>query len=131
MGDGSWDRPGMKGGTLLTEKRAAQEKGEFGGFSGTLETTDCPICQSPPEPDLIFKTSQGIGFWRCPDCKVMYASPRFTQESLWAIYEHESFADDALYEDWSYGHWKRENRNRSYVTQVLKLKLMAAIPMKQ
>lgn len=55
----------------------------------------------------------------------MYASPRFTQESLRAIYEHESFVDHALYKDWSYGRWKRENRNRSYVTQVLKLQLMA------
>ena len=101
------------------------ETGRFGGFSGTLETVDCPLCDSPPHPKLIFQNSKGIGFWQCPDCRVMYASPRFTQESLLDIYEQESFVDYTFYKDWSYGKWKRENRHRSYMTQVMKLDLMA------
>ncbi len=100
------------------------EAGKFGGFSGILETVACPLCDVPPEPELIFRNSRGVGFWRCPDCSVMYASPRFTRESLLNIYEQESFVDYSFYEDWSYQKWKRENRNRSYLTQVLKLQLL-------
>ena len=101
------------------------EAGEFSGFSGELETVACPVCEGPPRPKQIFKTSKGIGFWQCTDCRVMYASPRFTQNSLLDIYEHESFVDQAFYEGWSYEKWKKENRHRSYVTQVLKLGLLA------
>lgn len=105
-------------------KSATMKTGRFGGFSGSLETVDCPVCEAPPDPKSIFRNSKGIGFWQCPVCRVMYASPRFTRESLLDIYEQESFVDFSFYKDWSYGKWKRENRHRSYMTQVMKLDLM-------
>ncbi len=54
----------------------------------------------------------------------MYASPRFSKESLLKIYENEAFADLSFYDGWSYDKWKRENRNKSYVTQKLKLQFL-------
>lgn len=93
-------------------------------FTGELEEVACPICQDPPLPRLIFKSSAGIGFWTCPLCNIQFASPRFTRQSLLEIYENESFADLSFYDDWSYDRWKRENRNRSYITQRLKLGIL-------
>jgi len=60
------------------------------GFYGFIEDVSCPICEPPPEPILIFKRPDGIGFWNCPQCGVMYASPRFTEKSLLDIYEKEA-----------------------------------------
>ena len=94
------------------------------GFYGFIEDVSCPICEPPPEPILIFKRHDGIGFWNCPQCGVMYASPRFTEESLLDIYEKEAFVDSTLYDNWSYEKWKRENRGRSYVVQHLKVQLV-------
>ncbi|MBW1771398.1 MAG: class I SAM-dependent methyltransferase [Deltaproteobacteria bacterium] len=110
----------------ISIKTSIPQTGKFSGFAGNMETVACPVCEGPPNPKLIFKNSKGIGFWKCPDCRVMYASPRFTQKSLLDIYEHESFVDHAFYEGWSYEKWKRENRHRSYVTQRLKLDLLGS-----
>jgi SAM-dependent methyltransferase len=54
----------------------------------------------------------------------MYASPRFTAASLSEIYEDEAFADLSFLKDWSYETWRRENRDRSYLTQRLKVQLI-------
>ena len=96
----------------------------FGKFSGELEKVSCPTCIDPPHPRLVFRKSEGIGIWRCGGCGIMYASPRFTEASLLKIYENEAFADLSFYGQWNYDRWKKENRNRSYVTQVLKLQLV-------
>jgi len=96
-------------------------------FSGILEAVACPICVSPPSPQLVFSSSNGIGFWHCPECDIQYASPRFTEESLLEIYENEAFTDLSFYDGWSYDRWKKENKNRSYITQVLKLQILNRI----
>ena len=93
-------------------------------FSGRPEIVTCPICIKPRPPQLIFKRSDGVGIWHCRDCDIMYASPRFSDDSLLEIYENEAFADLSLYDDWSYDRWKRENKDRFYVTQVLKHELL-------
>lgn len=90
-----------------------------------LKKVSCPICDRPSEPKRIFRTSKGIGIWKCPDCRIMYASPRFTEDSLLDIYEQDDFVDRSFYEDWSYERWKGENRHRTYVTQCLKLDLLS------
>lgn len=95
-----------------------------GAFSGVLEEVSCPICDPPPDPRSIFRMSNGVGIWHCPGCGIMYASPRFTQESLLQIYEEDSFIDPSFYDHWSYEKWKRENVNRSYVSQGLKVRLV-------
>jgi len=97
----------------------------YNEFSGRLEDVSCPICIDPPPSKLIFKTSNGVAIWHCSDCEIMYASPRFTKESLLNIYENRAFVDGSFYDEWSYEKWKRENRDRSYVTQKLKLQLLS------
>ena len=94
-----------------------------GKFTGKLEDASCPICENPPSPELVFKTSKDVGIWKCPDCEIMYASPRFSEKSLLEIYENEDFVDDSFYHDWSYEKWKQENRGRSYIPQRLKIQL--------
>ena len=95
-----------------------------GAFSGVLEEVSCPICDPPPEPRLVFRMSNGVGIWLCPGCGIMYASPRFTEESLLQIYEEDAFIDSSFYDQWSYEKWKKENINRSYVSQELKVRLV-------
>lgn len=98
----------------------------FGEFSGALEKVSCPICEFPPEPRLIFHVSNGPGIWQCPGCEIMYASPRFTQESLQSIYENESFVREdhwSLFRDFSYEKWK-EDDYRLYNIQKLKVQLV-------
>ncbi len=95
-----------------------------GKFSGDIENVACPICDFPPVPRLIFKSSNGIGIWLCPKCKIMYASPRFTEKSLSQIYESDAFIDPSFYDQWSYEKWKRENKGRSYISQQLKIGLI-------
>ncbi len=96
----------------------------FGEFSGVLEDVSCPICDYPPNPRLIFQGFNRVRFWQCPQCDVMYASPRFTEGSLLAIYENEAFIAASFYEDWSYEKWKAENKDRSYIVQDLKVQLV-------
>jgi len=95
-----------------------------GQFSGDIENVSCPICDHPPEPKLIFRSSNGISFWLCPECTTMYASPRFTEKSLSQIYESDAFLDSSFYDNWSYEKWKRENKGRSYISQQLKIRLI-------
>ncbi len=108
----------------MPEKNDSPRYLTCGPFSGVLEEVPCPICDSPPEPRLVFRMSNGVGVWICPGCGIMYASPRFTEESLLRIYEEDAFIDPCFYEKWSYEKWKNENINRSYVSQVLKLRLV-------
>ncbi|MDI1471845.1 MAG: class I SAM-dependent methyltransferase [Thermodesulfovibrio sp.] len=104
-------------------------KGKFGPFEGILEETTCPVCRETnevskvPEAKLIFRSHGGIGYYRCSQCNLMYASPRFTEESMLKIYEREEFADLSEFNNWSYEKWK-ESRNRSYNVQKLKIMLV-------
>ena len=95
-----------------------------GEFSGEAEEAACPICVNPSPPELVFQNSRHLGIWKCPDCEIMYASPRFSEASLLKIYENEAFVDRSFYEDWSYERWKKENRDRTYVSQRLKIELI-------
>ncbi len=95
-----------------------------GEFSGELEDVGCPICVDPSRPQLVFQQSNGVGIWLCPKCEIMYASPRFSETSLLEIYENEALVEESFYEDWSYERWKKENTNRSYVPQTLKIELV-------
>ncbi len=78
---------------------------EFGNFSGYLEETECPICIHPPVPKLIFRKKEGVSILKCPNCGVLYASPRFDPPSIDKIYENEAFCDMSRYDNWSYNEW--------------------------
>ena len=95
-----------------------------GQFSGEVEDAACPICINPFPPKLVFRRSNGVGIWKCPDCEIMYAAPRFSETSLSKIYENQAFVDESFYKDWSYEKWKEENQGRSYISQKLKIDLI-------
>jgi SAM-dependent methyltransferase len=105
-----------------TVKSSAKEFAVFGSFRGFLEETQCPICESPPTPRLIYKTSEGIGIQHCPQCEIYYASPRFDEASLLEIYENEDFKDLSVYDHWSYEAWASSN-DRSWIVANLKVAL--------
>ena len=109
----------------MTGKEISGEYIRINEFSGRLEDVSCPICINPSPPKRIFEISNGVKILSCPDCEIMYASPRFTEESLLNIYENRAFVDDSFYSNWSYEKWKSENRDRSYVTQQLKIQLLS------
>jgi len=55
----------------------------------------------------------------------MFASPRFSEESLLEIYETDEFiGDPSFYENWSYEDWKENNVNNTYRAQQIKIKLI-------
>lgn len=96
----------------------------FGPFTGELEETACRLCGADASRKLIYKSKEGIGYFRCQCCSLMYASPRFTAESLRRIYETPEFADLSSYENWSYDNW-RQGRERSYHVEREKVALIA------
>ncbi len=109
---------------LMGEETEKPKNITSGEFSGEPEDAICPICIHPSPPEQVFKNSKQLGIWKCPDCEIMYASPRFSEASLLQIYENEAFVDQSFYEDWSYERWKRENKDRTYISQKLQIELI-------
>jgi len=96
------------------------------GFTGQLEHVSCPTCDEPQMPKLIFTMKNGVGIWKCPDCEILYASPRFSEASLLRIYESEKFLNRQTIselEDWFYSYWKA-SQCRSYITTSLVVSLV-------
>jgi len=115
---------GMKDRALLsTEIIETGKLMKFGSFEGRMEDISCPLCKGNEQPRVIFKSSEGVGFCKCRNCNLLYASPRFTEESMLQIYENEAFASLSNYEKWSYDEWKR-NRPRSHNIEQQKLLLV-------
>ncbi|MDZ4164565.1 MAG: class I SAM-dependent methyltransferase [Smithellaceae bacterium] len=97
---------------------------KFGPFAGELEDTSCRICGTGTPAKPVYKSKEGIGYFRCQLCSLMYASPRFTGESLARIYETSEFADLSLYENWSYDAW-RQGRDRTYLVEQQKVAMVS------
>lgn len=95
----------------------------FGAFEGMLEDTYCCVCERDTSTKLIYKNKEGIGFYKCLSCNLIYASPRFTEESMLKIYENENFADLSCFDNWSYERWST-SKDRSYNIQQLKIILI-------
>jgi SAM-dependent methyltransferase len=97
---------------------------KFGPFEGPVEDASCPLCvKRDSSAQLIFKNMDGIGFYKCLNCNLMFASPRFTEESMLKIYENDSFADLSMYDEWSYEGW-RQSRSRSCNIEQQKILLV-------
>ena len=99
------------------------ERKKFGPFVGDLENACCPSCGRDAHASLVYKGEDEICYYRCGICSLMFASPRFTEESMLGIYETEGFADMKPFEDWSYDRWK-EQADRTYVTTIEKVALV-------
>jgi SAM-dependent methyltransferase len=94
----------------------------FGPFIGDLETANCASCGEGAPKSLVYQGKDGIDYYVCGTCSLMFASPRFTEESMLGIYENEGFADMTPFRDWSYERWK-ESADRTYVTTTEKVAL--------
>ncbi len=104
--------------TNLQANKILQE----GPFAGAIEEVGYPICDQPPAPRRVYKRSNGVTIWQCPACEVMYASPRFTEQALLAIYETPDFfpaADLKKFDNFSRARW-RESGDETYVVSSLK-----------
>lgn len=100
-----------------------REVTRFGHFEGmTEDLTSCPLCDGNSS-FLVFRISGGVGFYKCRNCNLMYASPRFTEESMLKIYENEKFADLSDFDNWAYDRWSQTG-NRSYNIQQMKIMLI-------
>lgn len=95
-----------------------------GGFAGTLEETACPTCRPAPPPRRLYLSAEGIGYWRCPQCQIEYASPRFDEASLLRIYENAAFLiDKSAHENWTHAQWQRQG-GRDWRVPHLKVALV-------
>lgn len=74
-------------------------------FEGEVEHVDCPLCGPKTDRRLIFRDMNGVAFYQCVRCNIQFASPRFTEASLLAIYETEHWTDVDSYERWTYQDW--------------------------
>lgn len=45
----------------------------FGAFEGILEDTSCRVCKENGSAQLVVKDKNGIGFYKCLQCNLMYA----------------------------------------------------------
>lgn len=93
-----------------------------GPFSGAIEEVVCPICDQPPQAKLVYRRDNGVTIWQCPACEVMYASPRFSEEALLAIYETPDFfpaADLEKFANFSHEKWQASGAE-TYVVSALK-----------
>lgn len=112
---------------METDNIKQQNMIQCGDFWGVLEEVKCPICKEQQKGKLIFKRTDNVGIWKCPQCNIMYASPRFTEDSLLEIYENDAFiGDKSFYENWSYEVWKEgKDKDNTYRPQQLKIDLVS------
>jgi len=95
----------------------------YGGFEGDLEKTNCPTCGKTAGSTLLFKEGE-IRFYRCDNCNLQFASPRFTETTMLKIYEAENFTNDYReFQEWSYDNWKLKG-DRSYTVSLEKVRLI-------
>ena len=103
----------------IAEKRYLK----FGPFEGVMEEVPCRLCGENSNSKLIYKNKEGIGFYQCENCDLMYASPRFMEESMLKISENEAFTDLSMFDRWSYAEWGK-SRGRSYNISSQKVLLL-------
>jgi len=96
---------------------------KFGSFEGLIEDVHCRLCGESSNSKLVYRNKEGVGFYHCENCGLMYASPRFTEESMLRISENEAFTDLSMFDRWSYDEWKKD-RSRSYNLSFQKVLLL-------
>jgi len=91
-----------------------------------LETSNCFLCNGHGRAYIIFKRTDGVGFYRCKKCGLVYASPRFDEQSLLNIYEGDGYVDEIYKIEWNgYEQWLEspsfimENRKVDLISRYL------------
>jgi len=82
-----------------------------------MEGVNCPTCESNTNNTLIYKRDDGIGFYKCLNCNIEYASPRLIEKELLQLYEGDDWKDLSKYDNWSYENWKNNKEFHYYLVQ--------------
>lgn len=86
-------------------------------MNNKYEEVNCPTCNSKSKKELIYRREDGIGFYKCLDCNIEYASPRLVEKELLQLYEGDDWKEISSYDNWSYGNWKDNKETHYYLVQ--------------
>ena len=86
-------------------------------MNNKYEKVSCPTCESNKNNTLIYKRDDGVGFYRCLNCNIEYASPRLVEKELLQLYEGDDWKEISSYDNWSYKYWKDNKETHYYLVQ--------------
>jgi len=86
-------------------------------MNNKYEKVSCPTCGGDARKELIHKRDDGVGFYKCLQCSIEYASPRLIETELLSLYEGDDWKDLAKYDDWTYENWKNNKEFHFYLVQ--------------
>ena len=92
-------------------------------MNNKYEKVNCPTCGSNARKSLIYKRGDGIGFYKCLNCNIEYASPRLIEKELLKLYEGDNWKDLSIYDNWTYENWKN-NKEFHYCLVQENIKLV-------
>ena len=75
-----------------------------------MEKVNCPTCENKTNKELIYMHDNGVGFYKCLNCNIEYASPRLVEKELLSLYEVDDWKELSAYDNWSYDYWKEKPR---------------------
>ena len=86
-------------------------------MNNKYEEVVCPTCGSNAQKKLVHKRDDDIGFYKCLQCNIEYASPRLIEKELLKLYEGDDWKDLSKYNDWSYENWKNNKGLHYHLVQ--------------
>jgi len=81
-------------------------------MNNKYEEVNCPTCEGDKSGTLIYKRDDGIGFYKCLNCNIEYASPRLIEKELLKLYQGNDWKDLSKYDNWTYNSWKESKGHR-------------------
>ena len=82
-----------------------------------MEKTSCPTCGPKANKQLIYMHDFGVGFYKCLNCNIEYASPRLVEKELLSLYEGDDWKKISDYDNWTYEEWKETKGLRFHLIQ--------------
>ena len=82
-----------------------------------MEKTSCPTCGPEENKQLIYMHDCGVGFYKCLNCNIEYASPRLVEKELLSLYEGDDWKKISDYDNWTYKEWKETKGLRFHLVQ--------------
>jgi len=86
-------------------------------MNNKYEDVLCPTCGKNGDSALNYRREDGIGFYKCLDCNIEYASPRLIETELLKLYEGDDWKDLSKYNDWTYQNWKDSKGTHYYLVK--------------
>jgi len=86
-------------------------------MNNKYEDVLCPTCGKNGDSALNYRREDGIGFYKCLDCNIEYASPRLIETELLKLYEGDDWKDLSKYNDWTYQNWKDSKGPHYYLVK--------------